>query len=106
MEPPMTHPGSVTREPDRLRALRRANEIRAARAELKRQIADGAVGAAEVILESPPAASSWPVAELLMTQRHWGRAKCRRFLAHNQINEFKSVGDLTQRQRQLLARQL
>jgi hypothetical protein len=102
----MTHPGRVTREPDRLRALQRANEIRAARAELKRQIADGAIAASEVILEPPPAANSWAVAEMLMTQKHWGRAKCRKFLMHNQINEFKSLGDLTERQREVLAKQL
>jgi hypothetical protein len=102
----MTHPARVTREPDRLRALQRANEIRAARAELKRQIADGAIAAAEVILQPPPAASNWLLAELLMTQKQWGRAKCRRFLLHNQINEFKSLGELTDRQRQMLAQQL
>ena len=43
----------MTREPQRLRALERANEIRLARAELKRRIAGGQVSAAEVILTPP-----------------------------------------------------
>ena len=102
----MTRVRTADRQPDKLRALQRANEIRAARAELKRLVADGALPAARVLLDPPPAASSWPVSELLMTQRHWGKAKCTRFLSRNQISEFKPIGELTDRQRRVLAAQL
>jgi hypothetical protein len=97
-----------TVEPDahRLRALARANEIRVARAELKRRIADGEVEVAEVILDPPSAARSWPVGELLTSQRGWGATRCRRFLMRSHINERKPVGDLTQRQRRVLATEL
>jgi hypothetical protein len=95
-----------TRQPQRLRALERANEIRLARAELKRRIAEGDVSAAEVILEPPCAAISWEIGELLMSQRRWGSSRCRKFLLRNQINETKPVGALTERQRRLLADQL
>ena len=40
-------------------ALERANEIRLARAVIKRRIALGEVSAAEVILQCPEAADSW-----------------------------------------------
>lgn len=96
----------MTREPQRLRALERANEIRLARAELKRRIADSDISAAEVILSPPCSALSWAIGDLLMSQRRWGSTRCRKFLMRNQINETKSVGALTERQRRLLADQL
>ncbi len=102
----MTETAIMTREPQRLRALERANEIRLARAELKRRIADGQVSAAQVILTPPNEASSWAIGDLLMSQRRWGSTRCRKFLVRNQINETKAVGALTDRQRRLLAGQL
>ena len=99
----MTQTATTMPDPQRLRALVRANEVRLARAELKRRIATGAVSAAEVILTCPAEAASWSVGELLMSQRRWGSARCHRFLSPNQIVETKPVGQLTQRQRRLLA---
>jgi hypothetical protein len=93
-------------DPQRLRALERANEIRLARAGLKRRIAYGEVSAAEVLLACPREASSWPVSELLMSQRRWGSTRCRKFLSRNQILETKPIGKLTERQRRLLAEAL
>jgi hypothetical protein len=92
-----------TAEPQRLRALERANEIRLARAGLKRRIALGEISAAEVLLTCPEAAGSWPVSDLLMSQRRWGTTRCRKFLSRNQIVETKPIGKLTVRQRHLLA---
>ena len=94
------------RQPQRLRALERANEIRLARAVLKRDIADGHISAADVILSPPCAAMSWAIGDLLRSQRRWGRTRCRKFLLRNQINENKMIGALTDRQRRLLAGQL
>jgi hypothetical protein len=102
----MEQTAMVTAEPQRLRALERANEVRLARAELKRRIADGGVSAAEVILAPPCEALSWPVCDLLMSQRRWGNTRCRKFLTRNQITETKPVGALTERQRRVLATQL
>jgi hypothetical protein len=93
-------------DPQRLRALERANAIRLARAELKRQIAEGEASVAEVLLEVPPHASSWAVWDLLMSQRRWGASRCRKFLWRNHISETKQLGALTERQRRLLAGQL
>lgn len=93
-------------EPQRIRALQRANEIRLARAQIKRRIALGEVTAADVILECPRAVETWSVGELLMSQRRWGSKRCRKFLLENSIVETKLVGTLTERQRQLLASSL
>jgi hypothetical protein len=92
--------------PQRMRALERANEVRLARAELKRRIANGDVSAADIILVCPWEASTWSVGDLLLSQRRWGSTRCRKFLMRNQINEKKQIGDLTDRQRRLLAEQL
>ncbi len=102
----MTHTATMAPEPQRLRALERANEVRLARAELKRRIAEGEVSAAEVILACPQEASSWSVREVLMSQHRWGKERCRKFLERNGIHELKRVGQLTDRQKQVLAREL
>ncbi|HEY6395901.1 MAG TPA: hypothetical protein VIX82_00455 [Solirubrobacteraceae bacterium] len=102
----MTRTATMTQDPQRLRALERANEIRLARAELKRRIADGQVSAGSVLLDPPPEAFSWAVGDLLVSQRRWGTTRCRKFLARNHITETKPVATLTERQRRLLAAQL
>ena len=102
----MTQTTLMTPGPQRLRALERANEVRLARADLKRRIAVGEMSAAEVILVCPEEASSWSVGDLLMSQRRWGSTRCRKFLSRNSINETKPVGALTERQRHVLASQL
>lgn len=97
---------SPAADPQRMRALERANEVRLARAELKRRIADGEVSVAQVLLEVPTHASSWAVGDLLMSQHRWGTSRCRKFLWKHHINETKHIGALTERQRRLLASQL
>jgi hypothetical protein len=102
----MTQTATMTTEPQRLRALERANEVRLARAELKRRIAEGDVSVAELLLDPPAEAGSWATGDLLMSQRRWGSTRCRKFLVRNHIMETKPVGALTERQRRLLAGQL
>lgn len=92
--------------PQRMRALERANAVRLARAELKRRIAHGHLSAAEVILRLPAEARSWPVGELLMSQRRWGSNRTRKLLSGLQISEMRHLSLLTERQRRLLATQL
>ena len=102
----MSETAITSRGPQRLQALERANEIRLARASLKRQIAYGKISAADVILDPPREAGSWAIAELLLSQRRWGDTRCRKFLLRNQISETKPLGALTDRQRRVLAMQL
>jgi hypothetical protein len=86
-----------------LRALARANMVRLARAELKRQIAGEEISASQVILDCPWEAASMSISDLLMCQRRWGRARCRRLLVSLGVPENKQIGTLTQRQRGALA---
>jgi hypothetical protein len=98
--------GSVTGEPQHLRALERANRVRLARADLKRRIAAGVTQVPDVVLESPWEAQSMELSELLMSQKRWGRERCRRLLLALGIPENKPVGKLTERQRVALAAML
>ncbi|MGI8556828.1 MAG: hypothetical protein ACR2ND_00720 [Solirubrobacteraceae bacterium] len=92
--------------PQHMRALNRANEVRLARAGLKRSVASGEVRVADVILDSRWEAASMSVADLLMSQRRWGRTRCRKFLASVPMSETKTVGSMTDRQRNALAAML
>jgi hypothetical protein len=89
-----------------MRALERANQVRLARASLKRRIALGETCVAAVILECPWEAESMAVADLLMSQRRWGQTRCRKFLAQLAMPEKKTVGSMTDRQRHTLAAML
>jgi hypothetical protein len=70
---------------------------------LKRTIASRDVSAAEVVLHCPWEAASMEIGDVLMAQRRWGRARCRRLLLSLGLPENKVVGTLTARQRQALA---
>ncbi len=89
--------------PQHMRALQRANKVRLARADLKRRIAEGHIQVGDVILACPWEAASMTIAELLLSQRRWGDARCRKFLSQIGISETKIVGALTDRQRRALA---
>jgi hypothetical protein len=63
-----------------MQALARANRVRLARAELKRSIGRGEVDVAEIIRECPWETESMTLAELLTSQRRWGRTRARKLL--------------------------
>lgn len=102
----MNADATITRAPQHLRALARANEVRLARAALKRRVSDGEISVADVILSTPSEAETMPVLDLLMSQRRWGLTRCRRFLQCIPMSESKTVGSMTDRQRQAMARML
>jgi hypothetical protein len=89
--------------PQHLRALARANEVRLARADLKRRVAEGQLNAADVILTTPWEAQTMSVSDLLMSQRRWGHTRCRKFLSGIPMSENKTIGTMTDRQRTALA---
>lgn len=95
---PMLHAGQ-----QHLRALELANRVRLARAQLKRNVTAGELTAAEVILGCPWEAHSMSVSDLLMSQKRWGRTRCRRLLNSIGVPEGKEIGTLTERQRRALA---
>lgn len=89
-----------------MEALAHANRVRLARAALKRAIAGGETSAAEVIRDCPWQTESMTLAELLTSQRRWGRTRARKFLGALALSENKRVGTLTDRQRQMLSTEL
>ncbi len=96
-----------TEEPRRgtsqcMQALARANQVRLARAALKRDISAGRRSITDVILDSPWEADSMSLSELLCSQRRWGRARSRKLLSSAGLNEGKRLGTLTERQRRIL----
>jgi hypothetical protein len=92
--------------PQHMRALEQANRVRLARADLKRQVTDGEIPVADVVLECPWEAESMAISDLLMSQHRWGRTRCRRFLSSIPMSETKTVGSMTERQRRGLAARL
>jgi hypothetical protein len=92
--------------PQHMRALMQANRVRLARAELKQRVCEGDTSAADIVRACPWEAESMEIAELLMSQHRWGRQRCRRFLASIPISETKTVGSMTERQRDALASRL
>ncbi|WP_205697264.1 hypothetical protein [Conexibacter sp. SYSU D00693] len=99
----MNDAATIAPAPQHLRALARANEVRLARAELKRRVSDGEVNAAEVIRDNPWEAASMTIAELLCAQRRWGSTRVRKFLSCIPMSETKTVGTMTDRQREAVA---
>ncbi len=98
-------PTSVTpsQAPQHMQALARANRVRLARAELKRSIGRGEVEVASVIKDCPWETESMTLAELLTSQRRWGRTRARKLLQGVALSENKRLGTLTPRQRALLS---
>ena len=89
--------------PQRLAALERANDVRLARAQLKRRVRAGGLTAAEVVLTSTWQTRTMSVEDLLMSQRGWGRVRARRLLQSLAVPENKQIGTLTERQRLAIA---
>ena len=86
-----------------LRALEHANRVRLARAEMKRGIAGGRLEVVDVIVDCPWEVESMSISDLLMSQKRWGRARCRRLLTSIGVPENKQLGTLTDRQRSAVA---
>ena len=109
IEPTVVEPQTDRRSeepPQCMQALARANEVRLARAALKREIGAGRRAVTDVIIESPWEAESMSLSELLCSQRRWGRARSRKLLSSAALGEGKKVGTLTERQRRILVHAL
>lgn len=89
-----------------LQALARANRVRLARASGKRDICDGKLLVAELVMSPPWWAATMTVAECLRAQQRWGHTRARKFLFRLAIGEARKLGSLTERQRLLVAEAL
>ncbi len=83
----------------RMEALRRANDIRVRRAQLKKDLKDGRISIEEVLNAPPEYVSTAKVFDILMAVPKFGRVKAARFLNQCRISQSKTVGGLSERQR-------
>ena len=83
-------------------ALRRANDIRVARARLKRDLKSGTVRVEEILADPPDYVGTAKVFDMLMAVPKFGRVKAGRFLNQCRISQSKTVAGLSERQRQEL----
>jgi len=102
----MSATATIAPGPQYMQALARANEVRLARACLKRRVATGEITVAEVLLGTYWEAKGMTISDLLMSQRRWGHTRCRKLLMQVPVSENKTVGSMTDRQRRALAQLL
>jgi hypothetical protein len=86
----------------RRNALRRANEIRSARARLKQELRDGDASITALLAEPPEQLSTAKVVDLLMAVPKIGPVRATRLLRMSRISETRTVGGLSPRQRSRL----
>jgi hypothetical protein len=85
-----------------MEALKRANDIRVKRAKLKKDLKSGAVSIEQILGSPPEYVSTAKVFDMLMAVPKFGRVKSLRMLNQCRISQSKTVGGLSDRQRQEL----
>jgi hypothetical protein len=90
----------------RMRALRRANEIRSKRAQLKRDLKGSKVKIQTLLMDPPEYVQTAKVIDMLMAVPKYGRVKTNRILNQCRISPSKTIGGLSERQRAELVSQL
>ncbi len=83
----------------RMDALRRANEIRVRRAQLKKDLKNGRARIEDILRNPPGYVETAKVFDMLMAVPKFGRVKAARFLNQARISQAKTVGGLSERQR-------
>ena len=90
----------------RMDALKRANEIRTERARLKRDLKGGRAKIQELLLDPPEYLQTAKVFDLLLAVPKYGRVKANRILNQCRISPSKTIGGLSERQRNELVASL
>jgi hypothetical protein len=83
----------------RMEALKRANDIRVRRAQLKKDLKDGRVQIEVVLADPPEYVETAKVFDILMAVPKFGRVKAAKLLNQCRISQSKTVGGLSDRQR-------
>lgn len=83
----------------RMEALRQANGIRTARAQLKRDLKAGRVTIQDLLDEPPEYVMTAKVFDVLLAVPKYGRVKANRVLNQCRISPAKTIGGLSERQR-------
>jgi S13-like H2TH domain len=103
VQPDRRTTGARARSPEqRERALAKANEVRLARARLKRDLTAGRIELARVLNDPPPCAQTAKLRDLLLAVPKIGPARVTRTLAHCRIADSKTSAGLSDRQRAAL----
>src|SRR5215208_983263 len=90
----------------RMRALRRANEIRSARAQLKRDLKGGKAKIESLLLDPPDYVLSAKAFDVIVAVPKYGRVKANKILTQCRISPSKTIGGLSERQRAELVHML
>lgn len=90
----------------RTAALKRANLIRVARADLKKNLKTGAANVIDVLRDPPSELATMKVFDLIAALPKKGDVKAARLLNVNLISHRKTVGGLSDRQREALIAEL
>ena len=85
-----------------MRALRLANEIRSPRAALKRDLKAGRVSMRDLLREPPQCCETAKVIDMLLAVPKYGRVKANNVLNACAVPASKTIGGLSQRQREAL----
>src|SRR3954471_4890476 len=83
----------------RMEALKRANDIRVKRAQLKKDLKSGSVSIEQILSEPPEFVSPAKFFDMLMAVPKFGGVKAARLLNQCRISQSKTVGGLSERQR-------
>jgi hypothetical protein len=82
-----------------MEALQRANDIRSRRAQLKRDLKAGRQPIAELLRQPPEYVETAKVFDLLLAVPKYGRVKVNKILSTCRISPSKTIGGLSERQR-------
>ena len=96
------HAGPATPERSlnqRMDALARANVVRSARAQLKRDLKAGRCSIHQLLLEPPEYLETAKVFDMLLAVPKYGRVKVNKMLIGCRISPSKTIGGLSDRQR-------
>jgi hypothetical protein len=86
----------------RMDALKRANDIRSARAQLKRDLKAGRTSIHDLLDSPPEYVMTAKVFDMLLAVPKYGRVKTNRVLNQCRISPAKTIGGLSERQRKEL----
>jgi hypothetical protein len=104
MPPATNSPSKQTAAPERslvqrMDALQRANQIRTKRAQLKRDLKAGRHSIHALLLQPPDYVETAKVVDMLLAVPKYGRVKVDKILRQCKISPSKTVGGLSERQR-------
>lgn len=100
----MESPPKVGQTPERsldqrMDALRRANQIRSLRAQVKKDLKTGAISVDGVIESPPEYVLTAKVFDIIVAAPKYGKVKATRLLNQCRISQGKTLGGLSERQR-------